>query len=527
MSKPRPKASVTDQYARQIARAIAKGRLPPRTPDLDRYLEESPNEIYAAFDGAARYMPPRGKDESLAFGYLFLLQGLLERLRFRADRGYAEAIGQIAAFQAEVAAKADADEIDQHMLGYVSGTLHQAKIAASPELVAVSAKHRIDDDDELPADVSTALDGMLEACAGDAFGFVGAIAEFGHAMPEEARCALASSLALSDRPDGRAAAVMFLLDPSPAVRRATAGALGQAASSLSPVDLRRLIAMRNWRPEGERADVDVVIRNARTAGIACAQWEAGRTEIMLATAVDGAASQVFLLVSPAGRKKRISSILAKEGVADAWSGEPESSGRIEAAMAAAGMDVPALAVSRPYLDRMLSHYLALTTDRGEAPPLGLLQVSETIGGADWQPARIDVREALAELIADIPRAMRESAAVAAVLRQSGQLIALEPLKQSWFEDDMQVAQMVGGRHGRGRAKVATYLLQSVFAQRRDKWADLFLRTAMWLREAPVEADPCWRELALVAKAVADGRDLTEIGLMRDIAERTILALASA
>jgi hypothetical protein len=45
-----------------------------------------------------------------------------------------------------------------------------------------------------------------------------------------------------------------------------------------------------------------------------------------------------LLVSLAGRKKRISSILTKGGVADAWSGEPESPRRIEAALADSGMD---------------------------------------------------------------------------------------------------------------------------------------------------------------------------------------------
>jgi hypothetical protein len=56
---------------------------------------------------------------------------------------------------------------------------------------------------------------------------------------------------------------------------------------------------------------------------------------------------------------------------------------------------------------------------------------------------------------------------------------------------------------------------------RDKWASLFLRTALWLREAPSEFDLCWRELAIVAKALADGRDMSEIGLMRDIAQRSV------
>jgi hypothetical protein len=40
-----------------------------------------------------------------------------------------------------------------------------------------------------------------------------------------------------------------------------------------------------------------------------------------------------------------------------------------------------------------------------------------------------------------------------------------------------------------------------------------------------EFDLCWRELAIVAKALAGGRDVNEIGLMRDIAQRTVAVLA--
>jgi hypothetical protein len=81
--------------------------------------------------------------------------------------------------------------------------------------------------------------------------------------------------------------------------------------------------------------------------------------------------------------------------------------------------------------------------------------------------------------------------------------------------------------GRDRAKLATYLLHSVMPRHRDRWVEIVLRAALWMREAPPEADPCWRELALIAKALADGRDMTEIGLMRDIALRTIAVLGSA
>jgi len=96
--------------------------------------------------------------------------------------------------------------------------------------------------------------------------------------------------------------------------------------------------------------------------------------------------------------------------------------------------------------------------------------------------------------------------------------------QSWFEEGPQVTDAVERARGRDRAKLATFLLQSVIARHRDRWAEIVLRTALWMREAPQAADLCWRELAIVAKALADGRDMTEIGLMRDIALRTIAVL---
>src|ERR1700733_6889563 len=527
MTRAQTKSSPTDEHARRIAQAIAKGRPPPFNDAFDRYCESSPREIFAAFKGAARHMPPAGKDKPLAIGYLFLLQRLLEHLRYRTDRGYADATKLIADFQADVVAQVEAGNVDGRMLAFVAGALHQSKIPASPELAAASTNQLVDRNHNgpLPTDVHAALAGILEACDGDPFLAVGSLIESGHAMPAETRGALAVGLALAGIPEARGAAVLFLLDPNSAVRRAVAGALAQVAASLTPTEVRRLIAMRNWRPENERAEVDAVIRKARAAGIDCAPWGVGGIEAIVATAVDGATAQGFLLTSPAGRKKGISSVLTKGGIADAWSGEPESRRQIETSLAAAGMDTPTLVVSRSYLDRIVAHELALNIEKREAPPFGLLQVAETIGGADWQPARMAFDETLAGLIAEVPKAMCEPATLASVPRKSNELAELEAVAQSWFEDDPQVAQTV--ERGRDRAKLVTYLLQSVIARHRERWADIVLRTALWMREAPAEADLCWRELAIVAKALIDGRDVTEIGLMRDIASRTIAVLRDA
>ena len=417
MSRAQPKSSATDGYAKKIAEAIAKGRPPPFSDAFDRYCASYPEEVFAAFAGVARHLPPGGKDEALAVGYLFLLQRLLEHLRYRVDRGYEDAAKLIADFQAEIVAQVDAGNVDGRILALVGGALHQAKIQAAPGFAAASARQAVDGDEDaaLPTDIRVALAGIVEACGGDPFLAVGALTESTHSLPTEARGALAGALAVAGGPEGRGAAVLFLLDPNSIVRRAVAGALAQVAASLTPTELRRLIAMRNWRPENERAEVDAIIRKARAEGIDCAPSDKGSMESIVATVIDGAMAQGFLLISPAGRKKRLSSILTKAGIADAFCGEPETRRQIEMSLAAAGMGAPTLPVSRSYLDRSVAHQLALTIEKGEAPPFGLLQVAETIGGADWQPARLTVSETLAELMAEIPKEMCEPSALASVL----------------------------------------------------------------------------------------------------------------
>ncbi|WP_284273221.1 hypothetical protein [Bradyrhizobium iriomotense] len=172
-------------------------------------------------------MPPAGKDEALGIGYLFVLQRLLEQLRYRTDCGYADAAKLIADFQADVVTRVEAGQVDARMLAFVGGALHQSKIPASPELAAASARHSNNEDEggPLPTDVRAALGDILEACGGDPFMIVGSLIESSHAMPVETRSSLAGAMALAGIPEGRANAVLFLLDPDAAVRCAVSVAL--------------------------------------------------------------------------------------------------------------------------------------------------------------------------------------------------------------------------------------------------------------------------------------------------------------
>jgi len=119
----------------------------------------------------------------------------------------------------------------------------------------------------------------------------------------------------------------------------------------------------------------------------------------------------------------------------------------------------------------------------QPPPLGLLQVAETIGGADWQPALMNFSDMLAQLIAELPEAMRWGTAVETVLRKSGDLADLEA-----------VAQLVRGRSGNCPGDIRCTRAQPSKAYdlplaERDCTASRQMGrpifAALWMREAPI------------------------------------------
>lgn len=514
--------STTDQLAHRAAAAFAKGRSPSSSKALEDYFDRFPLEIFAALDGAVANMPPAGQQQALAYGYLFLLEGLLLHLRYRIDRGYAEASHLVAEFQAAVAGRVREGSLALPMLGLIVGVLQQAGIAAAPALVEASVElgdQRTSSAVEIDLDVVTK--DLVAACGGDPFALVASGAEACHAMPQEARIAMVVGFASADNPVARAAAVLFLLDPSPEVRIASVGALAQVSAALSPVDVRRLIAFRDWRPEPERAAIDALIRRAREAGVDPAPWRAERVEEILATAVDGSTSQGLLVVSPSGRKKRLSSILVKNGIADAFVGEEMSLGQTRSVVQRAVVEGQMAPVSRAYLDGVVCDQLAILVAGGRVPPVGLLDVAESVGATGWGPVKLEFDVVVGGLLAAVPAATLAPPSVRAILARSGDLVDLIGVADSWFEDDAEVSRLSAGCRGASRDKRAEYMLQVCISKRRGKWADVLLATAVWLREADPANRRCWRDLAVVAKAVAEGRNLTEIGLMVRIALQTV------
>ena len=215
--------SRTQRQARRLAADLAKGRMPASTVDLEDYLDRFPDDVFVALDGFVEQVASSGADDAIALGYLYLIQGQLERVRFRSERGYEDATRLIEEFQRAVADLAVTGRIDAQALSMVTSVLHMAGIEASAELhagVTQFAENVLPL--AVPPDFTDAMADMVAECEGDPFQLAGALAEAGHAIPAEARILMAVEQIRSTNAALREAAILYLLDGEPTLRRAVA-----------------------------------------------------------------------------------------------------------------------------------------------------------------------------------------------------------------------------------------------------------------------------------------------------------------
>jgi hypothetical protein len=389
------------RHARKVATFFAKGRAPTRTPELEDFLQDG-EAVFETLDELAKCLAA-GAEPDLVQAYLFLLQGQLESLRLQQDRGFDVAIGRIENFQRAVTNHVRKGSIDGLGLSLIGSAMHHAGLAVSDKLQATMAELIGEDTLAQPDEtLSAVLDNIVEACDGSPFDIVASLSETAHGMPVELLANVAGGLSTSANSTAREAAVLMLLHPERAIRASAMAALEQSPASISPRSVRRLIAMRNWRPADERSGVDAIVRAARASGVDCASWDAGQASDAMASAIDGSTAQTVLVVIPEARRKRLASMLFKHGLRDVSTSAPMTERELRGILSQAVGKVGLLPVSRAYLDRVVRSGIQTAVESGGCVPLGLLEVAELVGGAEWQPERLDWRELLAELLSAVP-----------------------------------------------------------------------------------------------------------------------------
>ncbi|MCG5239472.1 hypothetical protein ACIU1J_31155 [Azospirillum doebereinerae] len=524
-------------FAKQVAAEMASGGpgqgVAMAMAALDR-IPDAAEQLLGLIVAESGVMNPDGElIEALAL----LLGQALESLRFATESGHGEAATRLDGLRAALVALVGRNAIDVDSLMLVVRQFTVAGVDPGNELrsAMVERMGALADSDDLAGDPLEPL-ALLATEVEDEFTLFALIREMTGALPDEHRTMLAAAAfapgaaPLPGLDRLREAALGLLFDSAEPVRRESAALLGAAAErgELSGITLRRMIALRNWVPAGERAALDDAIRKARLKGVAIAPLPSADVREVFATGWDGAGAQSLFFVVKEGRRFALAALLLKQGfgVRDAWVQHGGTKRDADGLLGEVEEQVGLVRTTMEYAAEAAAFALGINAASGVLPPFGLIDAAETAGLANLQPETVAVEALVETLCADLPSGPEaESLAFAA----SATWRQRHPFTQSWFESGDEVGELLG-RKRLAKGKAADLILDQCLEGRRRLWAERIAWTAAALRQPqqagrktkaglPGAAD--WADFALVARALLAGTPLRALPVMVAVARASV------
>jgi len=118
-------------------------------------------------------------------------------------------------------------------------------------------------------------------------------------MPVMTQLSLIAEMAHSKKATAHEVAMLMLLHPKSVIRKKVADILYQLSAHqvFTPVDLRRLIMIRNWVPLDERVDIDTLISYLRKNNLAPAPYPIAKITRLVGSSMDGAGAAYIIMES--------------------------------------------------------------------------------------------------------------------------------------------------------------------------------------------------------------------------------------
>src|SRR6266481_2618772 len=183
----------------------------------------------------------------------------LERLRLGIEAGYKTASDIAERVRKRLVTASQPGASDPSTILFLVQSFGAAKLDLGEELSG-AVEHLIEEVGAAnagangPADLFGFVADLVKQVNGDAFALFSCMEESSVGVPDKNRAAMATALLFSGEVTAVEASIGWLLDPASSVRQVTASALEDAArkGKVTPIMLRRMIAMRNWLPEDSR-----------------------------------------------------------------------------------------------------------------------------------------------------------------------------------------------------------------------------------------------------------------------------------
>lgn len=515
------------RFCRQAAQDVIAGRLDVDGQPVVEFLDHNPEAVLSLVDLLVAEGRRKRPSDKLIRAYAWMLTYGLEFIRYRVDRNQAPGLQLADAVRQRILQRAAEEMFDPALLMIVLGPFKQAKLEIGEELQQLMARvtEQASRDPAFVAGAGSIADhwaDVAEMAEGDPFVLHDQFADQAGILPPAHRAAMAVSMLDTPEAVVREAAVGWLLDGEAVVRTATAGALEREAGAgqLSGTMLRRMITLRNWLPETERVIVDRAIKLCRQREINCASWPAVKVESVIASGLDGSATQSLFVVVKQGRKFALASLLVKHGVGvrDAFIHRKLSRADVNAFLEEAGEKIDLYPATQDHLASTMRHFLAANGRAGVLPPFGLLDLAETVGVADLNPRYMEVDEIVESLCAHMEPKDLTARGVARLLKRSAHWPETYPFIDSWFEADGAIDALMTAEPA-PTGDPADVILCEYLPARRRYWAEVFAWTALVLRQPG--AGGGWEEFAVTARELLGDCDIASIPVM------TIIAAISA
>lgn len=517
--------------AKRVARELADGRAGDDAFAATLALQAEPE---AAVDLVELSLAEGGKkrpSELLLSAYVFLFGRTLEALRYGIEAGHGGSAAMADAVRARLVEAGRGGEAEPSLLLILLAAFGTAKLDPGQDLRALvsdlleeEAAQAAGEPELGRIDIAEYVGDLVEAAGGDPFALFAQMQETGEAFPDEHRAAMASMLLHAGEPAAREAAIGWLLDPSAAVCERVARELEEAAShgAVSATMLRRMIAMRNWVPEAGRPALDRAIQACRRQGCACAPWPEVELREVRVAGIDGSGAMAVLAQSREGRRTALASVLMKLelGIRDAWANHRMTRREVDdTLLQIAGLDQ--VLADGEFLGTAVGHFLAVSIERGDPVPFGLIDAVEAAGLASVQPSPVPAEVLLAIIRRTGERALLEGAALDRLLAAGRDLPPDYAFMESWLEGGDRVQALLGGRR-LPRAGREALVMEQLLEPRRGRWAELVAWSAFLLSRSRTQER--WPELYAAAQALVEGRPMAEIPLMRQVATQTVTVL---
>lgn len=457
-----------------------------------------------------------------------VLEAVCEEARIDRDNGGAQGAAFLSALEETIAGLSARGAITAAGTLLLGRCWFRAGLDVPPKLQALGAAagERLHDEAalaEIP-DIGGILDTMRKEVNGDAHALHQALGEMTATFDSVTRTRFVGEILA--RPDAffDRLGCYWLLDRVPHVRRAAADAFLRRAraGTLGAAIHARLVALRNWLPADDaRERLDEVLKQAlrREAG-AGARPRPGKMVRILATIPDGSGSQSIAIAVLRERKRMVAMLLLEEGagVKDAYvvpcRGPTGQDGILSQVVH--GMD--ALDVSPDILQPALAAALADGIASGRPPAHGLVDVAEVCDLDDLRPEPMPVEAWIAHVDPEKSLAGPSARRFGRLVAASGEWPAAYRLIESWFESGPEVRRLLAESGTERRRETA---LWRHLETRRQWWAGLVARSAATLKASPGVPAKAWQSFAATALAIAGGRPLREVPIMRRVVEQTL------